>query len=239
MASQLKQAELKKASRVILALDLEDRKEAVKTALGVADYIDAVKIGYPLVLSCGIGIIGEIKKALAKSGKAKPIIADFKVADIPEISAMICKKAVESGADFVIVHGFGGEDVAEACSAAARIFMVCDMSHEGSRSFLEPSSMRIARIAKKYAYGIVAPATREKSIKKLRRIIGDLVIISPGVKAQGAAPGSAILAGADFEIVGRGIYNAKDRKKAAQEILSEIKQKMRTKEGEHGRGKKQ
>jgi len=153
----------------------------------------------------------------------KPIIADFKVADIPVISKTICELAVKNGADYVIVHGFVGEDVIRECSKAAKIFVVAEMSHGGAETFMKENAKEITGLAARYAFGIVAPATRLQSITKLKKIAGDLVIISPGVKTQGGEPGSAIKAGADFEIIGRGIYLAKDRREAARGLTIKAK----------------
>jgi orotidine-5'-phosphate decarboxylase len=71
------------------------------------------------------------------------------------------------------------------------------------------------------ARGIVAPATRPERISELRRIIGDLEIISPGVGAQGGKASDALRAGADFVIVGRAIYDAPDPGAAARKLAEE------------------
>ena len=44
------------------------------------------------------------------------------------------------------------------------------------------------------------------------------IIISPGIGAQGASPGDALKAGADFEIIGRMIIKAED----PVEVVSKI-----------------
>lgn len=203
---------LKRENGIILALDVDTREKALEICKEVADFVDAIKVGYPLVLKTDLSIVGELKQF------QKPIITDFKVADIPIVSQRICEAAVRAGADFVIVHGFVGEDVVKACSSAAKIFVVAEMSHPGARDFMVKDALAITEIARKYAKGIVAPATRPERIKELRKKAGDLTIISPGVKAQGASVGDAIRAGADFEIIGRGIYEASEPKKAAEEF---------------------
>lgn len=208
---------MRKKNRLILALDVKSRARALKVCRETREFIDAIKVGYPLVLTTGLRFIKELKKF------KKPVIADFKVADIPYISVEICELAVENGADYVIVHGFAGEDVMKACSAVADIFVVVEMSHPGSKDFISKESDKIAKTASKYAYGIVAPATRPERVKRIREIVGDLVIISPGVKAQGAEVGSAINAGADFEIIGRKICDSRNPKKAAQEFADILK----------------
>ncbi len=191
-------------------MDVEDKDKALRICRQAKASVDAIKVGYPLILKEGISVLEDIKKL------GKPIIADLKVADIPEVSARICSLA--GAADYVIVHGFVGEDVMRACSEVARIFVVAEMSHPGAKKFMARCSAEIAAMARKYAQGIVAPATRPASIRKLRKVVGGLTIISPGVKAQGARPGDAIRAGADYEIVGRGIYQARDPRKAAEDF---------------------
>jgi orotidine-5'-phosphate decarboxylase len=213
----MEEAPLERRTGVILALDVEDRERALHVARDVSPNIDAIKVGYPLVLNTGLGIINELKSF------AKPVIADFKVADIPPVSSTICRAAVEKGADYVIIQGFLGEDVIEACSKVARIFVVTEMSHPGATSFMAPAAENMAGIAKKHAFGIVAPATRPERIKVLRGIVGeDLTIISPGVAVQGGVPGDAIKAGADFEIVGRGIYAAEEPGEAASALAEKV-----------------
>ena len=208
---------MKKENGIILALDVETKEKALEVCEEVAGFVDAIKVGYPLVLNTGLSIIGELKRF------NKPIIADFKVADIPFVSQKICEAAASAGADYVIIQGFVGEDVMNACKKVVSIFVVAEMSHPGAVDFMAENAEGIASMARKHAVGIVAPATRPQRIKELRIAAGDLTIISPGVAAQGANVGDAIRAGADFEIIGRGIYGADNPAKAAEEFSSIIK----------------
>ena len=95
---------LRREHGLILALDVTSRKTALSVAESVVEHIDAVKVGYPLVLSCGLEVVGELSEL------GKPVIADFKVADIPYTSRLICELAERAGARFAIVHGFLGSD---------------------------------------------------------------------------------------------------------------------------------
>ncbi|MGA9189878.1 MAG: orotidine 5'-phosphate decarboxylase / HUMPS family protein, partial [Methanosarcina sp.] len=45
---------------VILALDVTDREEAIRIAEDVREFVDAIKVGYPLILATGLGIIREL-----------------------------------------------------------------------------------------------------------------------------------------------------------------------------------
>lgn len=212
-----------KDTRLILALDVTDRQQALKIAQSVKGHVDAIKIGYPLVLATGKDIIGEIAEMV-------PVIADFKVADIPNTDRLICEEVFRAGADAVIVHGFTGSDSLKMCVEVAEvhgadIYVVTEMSHPGALDFMQRVAEDMAQMASNAnVAGVVAPATRPERVQKIRGIIGnDIAIISPGVGAQGGSAVDAIKAGADWVIVGRSIYLADDPKQAAMEIAKEIK----------------
>ncbi len=213
---------MQKNTRLILALDITDKNEALAIAKDVADYVDAIKVGYPLVLGSGLGIISTISKFA-------PVIADFKVADIPNTARMICNLAFEAGSSAVIVHGFTGSDSLLECIRTGRechgeIFVVTEMSHPGAVEFMQPCAHELARLAvESGASGVVAPATRPERVKEIRRVVGNLTIISPGVGAQGGKAEDAVRAGVDYVIVGRSIYNSKTPGIEAEKIADEIK----------------
>jgi orotidine-5'-phosphate decarboxylase len=48
------------------------------------------------------------------------------------------------------------------------------------------------------------------------------LILTPGVGAQGGKPGEAVAHGADFEIVGRAIYQSSDPKRSVERVRREI-----------------
>jgi orotidine-5'-phosphate decarboxylase len=48
-------------AELILALDVTEKKQALKIAHTCAQHIDAIKIGYPLILSCGLAFAGELE----------------------------------------------------------------------------------------------------------------------------------------------------------------------------------
>ncbi|MFA5236812.1 MAG: orotidine-5'-phosphate decarboxylase [Methanoregula sp.] len=201
---------------LILALDVTEKRKALAVAHACAPYLDAIKIGYPLVLSAGLGITGELKN------EGLPLIADFKVADIPNTDTLICDQVFLAGFSGIICHGFTGMDSVKACVASARehkgeCFVVAEMSHPGGKEFF--SGGIAEQIASEAviagADGIIAPATRPDRVRVLRGFVGNKKILSPGIGTQGG-DADAVAALVDGIIVGRSIYEAPDPAAAAQ-----------------------
>ena len=211
---------MKKQTRMILALDETDGQKALGIVRDVSEYIDAVKINWPLVLAAGPEMITELSKIT-------DVICDFKVADIPNTVSLIVSNAVKRGASAVIVHAFTGDDSLKAAVEAAgdaEIYAVTEMSHPGGKMFTAKHAEEMARLGVECgAAGFIAPATRPERIAAIRAIIGDRKILSPGVGAQGGSASSAIKAGADYVIVGRAIYKADDPAAVAKSIADEIR----------------
>jgi orotidine-5'-phosphate decarboxylase len=203
-------------AELILALDVTDKKQALKIANASASHIDAIKLGYPLILSCGLSFAEEI------GGLDLPLIADFKVADIPNTNRLIAEQVFDAGFASIICHGFTGKDTVQACVDVAAdyggaCFVVAEMSHPGATAFFHGGvAEKIAGLAMKCgADGIIAPATRPERVKALRKIVGNRKILSPGVGAQGG-DAAAVAKIVDGIIVGRAIYEAEDPAAAAE-----------------------
>ncbi|MEW6011654.1 orotidine-5'-phosphate decarboxylase [Methanobacterium movens] len=215
---------MKVKNRIILAMDLMDLDQAISVTEQVSDYIDTIKIGYPLALSQGLSCFSKFKENFSFN-----IIADFKVADIPPTNEKITRVTLDAGADAIIVHGMVGDDSARACQQVAEnrgkeIILLTEMSHPGAEKFIKPLSEDIARMGVELGIkNYVAPSTRLDRLEKIRKLVGnDSFIISPGVGTQGGDP-KETLKYADAIIVGRSIYNAKEPENAVMEILDGIK----------------
>lgn len=212
---------MKKETRVVLALDETDGYKAMKIVDSVAEYIDAVKINWPLVLSAGPDMIGRL-------AEITDVICDFKVADIPNTVRLIVENCVSRGASAVIVHAFTGDDsmraAVEAAGGKAKIIAVTEMSHPGGLMFTAKHAEELAKTGvENGAEGFIAPATRPDRIALVRSIVGeDKLILTPGVGAQGGSASAAIKAGADYVIVGRAIYEAEDPRSVAKAICEDV-----------------
>ncbi|OPX79991.1 MAG: Orotidine 5'-phosphate decarboxylase [Methanosaeta sp. PtaB.Bin087] len=190
-------------SRLILVLDVLSRDRALDLASSLRDKIDYVKVGYPLILAAGLDVVGELSRIA-------PVIADLKIADIPNTNTLISEQVLEAGASGIIAHAFVGKDSLSACVDAARehgglVFAMTEMSHPGAEELMAPVAERLARMATECG------------------VVGDLAIISPGVGAQGGSARAAIEAGADSLIVGRSITESPNPAASADAILREIR----------------
>ena len=195
-------------AELVLALDVTATDQASGIAAACAPFIDALKIGYPLVLAGGTDIID------AFTDLDLPLIADFKVADIPNTNRLITGQAFALGFDAIICQGFVGRDAVTSCVETAHeyggdCYVVAEMSHPGATEFFsEGVGERIAALSVECgADGIIAPATRPGRVATLRALVGNRKIYSPGVGAQGGDPAS-ITGLVDGIIVGRAIYES-------------------------------
>jgi orotidine-5'-phosphate decarboxylase len=211
-------------NNIILALDVLDMEKAITIVESVSDYLDTIKIGYPLVLSEGLEAVTAIKEEFNCS-----VIADFKVADIPATNRKIADLTFEAGTDAIIVHGFVGEDSALACLDSAKnygkdVFLLTEMSHPGASMFLQQHAEDIAKMGVELGItNFVGPSTKLDRLEKIRSIIGEeSFLISPGVGTQGGDPKDT-LKFADALIVGRSIYLSKDPKQVVKDIIDNIK----------------
>lgn len=213
-------------SKVIVAIDdpsisLNNVRELISD---VKDLVFGFKIGIPYILHHGLSNIGNIIKEFNEPY----YIADLKLADIGIIMSLSAKLAGTAGFNGVIAHGIIGyegslKDLLNECNALGiDLYIVASMSHPGSLEIYDKVLDDVLNVIKKLRpTGVIAPATRPNVISYIREVLGkDIIILSPGVGAQGAKPGSALCAGADFEIVGRAITKSLDPVKAVNDIVS-------------------
>ena len=219
---KLKEYGLSRNSRIILALD---RVELTRKVLDkVSKFIAAVKLGLPVMLRLGESKVKELIEYIKSYNLY--VLGDMKIADIGYVSRLMVNYASNVGFDGIIAHAFiGYEDglkdlVEEAHSTGIEVYTVCSMSHKGAEEVINRSLDLLVDISlKANVEGFILPATMPKYISHVRRRVGrSKLILSPGVGAQGAKPGSAIGYGADFEIIGRLIYNSSNPEEVASSI---------------------
>lgn len=200
---------------LILALDVYERERALEIAEETRDYLWAIKVNWPLIIGSGVEIIRELKKRTDL-----PIIADLKLADIPNTNRLVARRIFAEGADYIIVHGFAGRDSVGAVMEEGDVIIVVEMSHPGAKEFIQPVTDELIDLANELRpFGVIAPATRPERIAYIRsRLEEGIKILTPGVGAQGGSAGEALKAGADFIIVGRSIYASENPRESARKI---------------------
>ena len=211
-----------------------DRPEPVSQLSGLVDElcgaVDGFKVGLPLVIERGPGVVHRLR-SLCPRGLW---VADFKLADIGYTMRLVASTVVDY-VDAVIAHAFVGVEGALAelkemlDGRGRRLVLVVSMSHPGSREVMDKVFEELLGVASRLgAWGVVAPATRPQMVRRAREALGPSVkILSPGVGAQGARPGDALCAGADYEIVGRAITGADDPLAAAVELRRMQEERLR------------
>lgn len=234
----------KTGSRIILAYDptsnpyrLKNPEERQRERLSIQDgakkllsdlegLIVGAKIGLPAILALGPDLIEEL---IYPFKKTYLFICDSKMADIGHINRLVAEQIFDMGFDALIVHAAigvrGGMDevVKLANERDKGVLGLCSMSHPGAEEHLNRHIDVLFNIASTAGVdGYILPATFPQLIRKARGFSPEALILSPGVGVQGAPFGSAISAGADFEIVGRAISAAISPKEVAEKILREM-----------------
>lgn len=187
----------------------------------VSPHVSGFKVGLGLLLENGLEVISKVKKF-----SEREVIVDLKLADIGDVMASILRLLADSGVDAVIAHGFVGvidaldKLVFEAEKQGVNVILVISMSHRGSEKYIDKHFEELLQDAVQLGVrGVVVPATKPYLITRARRALGERVYIySPGVGVQGARPGDALCAGADYEIIGRLITTSSDPSSAARTV---------------------
>ncbi|MBS3097546.1 orotidine 5'-phosphate decarboxylase [Candidatus Woesearchaeota archaeon] len=230
-------ATIKLKRSVIPACDvdsLEKLEKLVKETCKVKG-VGAYKVGFSLALPFGLKAVIKI----IRKHTDLPIIYDHQKAatDIPELGEKFMKAI--KGVDYVILFPMAGPVTEERWIKAARkekinIIVGGEMTHKAyltkNGGFIDNyAPKKIFKIAvNKGIMDFVVPGNKPYMIEEYKRFLESFgikpIFYSPGLIAQGGSlTEGAKAAGENWHaIVGRGIYEAKDIKKAAEEMAREI-----------------
>ena len=231
--------------RIILALDLDNDREALGLVSELKDAVGIFKVGHQLFTAYGPDIVRRI------IGAGGRVFLDLKYHDIPNTVARASAEAVKLGVSIFNVHALGGLDMMKAASEAAReaaarhnlavpvtlaVTILTSMDEKSLRRelkitrSLQREVAHLARLAQRAGmHGVVASP---QELRMLRRTVrGEFVILTPGVRPEWAGkddqirimtPGEAVKEGADYIVVGRPVLQSRDRRAAVEKILEEI-----------------
>ena len=217
-------------AEIILALDLDDFKEAKRFLDLLFPLIKIYKVGPQLFIPSGPKIIDLIKEKGAK------VFLDLKFFDIPNTVANCCRQIVRLGVDMFSLHIQGGLEMirgaVKTTKAEARIKKIKRPLIFGVTVLTSmdeaPQIREILGLVKETDLdGVICSAKEACLFRENKRFL----IATPGIRPGGfpsqdqkriATPKEAILKGADYLIMGRPILEAKDPLKITKDILREI-----------------
>ncbi len=228
---------IKLKKSVIPSCDVDSLEKLRKLVSETCDVegIGAYKIGFELVIPFGMEkVVGEIRRITAL-----PIIYDHQKAatDIPEMGGKFVAACKE--ADALILFPQAGPKTEEAWIRAVQksgktAIVGGEMTHDG---YLEETGGYLGNDAPKRIYGLAAslgvkdyvvPGNKPEKILLYRKLLEGKgiqpVFYSPGLVVQGGSLTEGAKAAGErwHAIVGRGIYGAKDMRKAAEELVSQL-----------------
>ncbi|PYN18593.1 MAG: orotidine-5'-phosphate decarboxylase [Candidatus Rokuibacteriota bacterium] len=238
-------ASAKTADRVLVALDVQSLAEADALLDRVAGVLTGCKIGSQLFTAAGPAAIEMARK------RGFRVFLDLKFHDIPNTVAGAVREATRLGVFMLNVHASGGVAMARAGAEAATkaatefgiirplclgVTVLTSLDRRAlQREVGVPTSvaghvLHLATISREA--GLDGCVASPQEIASLRVAMGaDWVIVTPGVRPVGvdpadqariATPRRALVAGADYLVVGRAISAARDPAAAAAAVVAEL-----------------
>ena len=224
--------------KLIVALDVPNALAGLKLAQKLDDSVSFYKIGLSMLTGGGLALANELK-----SEHGKRIFLDMKLFDIGATVENAVRALAQYDIDFLTVHG--DPHVVSAAKEGAsksntRILAVTILTsldrNDLDASLIKAGDIqhlvieRAERAFEAGANGVIASPQEANLIRALPSCKGKL-IVTPGVRPKGASlndqkrittPSEAIRNGADHIVVGRPIWQSKNPRQAAMEIIEDM-----------------
>lgn len=242
---QVKKPQLSAKERIVFPLDVPSLEEAERFVKLLKDHIGLFKVGLTLFVREGFQVIKMIEDIAGCK-----VFLDLKFHDIPEtvgnVSSVLMSKS--QGIKFVTVHTSEGERIVRAVVEkmtkgtgvlGVTVLTSLDEKESEELGYSKPIKDRVlalAGIAKRAGcVGVVCSGNEAKAVKE--KFGKDFVVVTPGIRPAWTnirkddqrrimTPKEAILNGADYIVVGRPIYTARDPVDAADKIAQEIEESL-------------
>ncbi|MDD4980472.1 MAG: orotidine-5'-phosphate decarboxylase [Candidatus Omnitrophica bacterium] len=228
-------SEQRTATQLILALDVDNPREALRWVKLLYPKVKIFKVGLELYTAGGPKIIRAIRKTGAS------VFLDLKFNDIPNTMAKAAKEALKHKAAMFTVHTLSGptalKEVSNICRGShtkvlgvTLLTSICGrfLKDLGINKPVSSEVLYLARMARRCGLdGVVCSVQEARIIRK--RLGRNFIILTPGIRPDGfikedqkriATPKDAREAGADFIVVGRPILKAKNPRQVVEEILT-------------------
>lgn len=231
-------------SGLVVALDVRTADEAE----ALVDELYELDITYKIGLEALHGY-GERILTYCEARDVRCCI-DAKLHDIPRTAGAAARALVSPPVRMLTVHALGGVAMMQATVEATRersrelemgaplVFAVTiltslapgDVAQLGLTGSPVENALRLGSLAREAGCaGVVCSPDETREMKNA--FGGDLLTLVPGIRPQGTAPGDqrraatpaqAVIAGADFLVVGRPIVQAANRRAAAAAIIESM-----------------
>tara|TARA_R100001143_G_scaffold136_2_gene370 strand:+ start:1847 stop:2548 length:702 start_codon:yes stop_codon:yes gene_type:complete len=226
-------------NRIIVALDFDNRADAMTLLDKLSPQSCRVKVGKELFTRFGPDLVREVQQ------RGFEVFLDLKFHDIPNTVAKAVAAAAELGVWMLTLHASGGEAMMRAAREAladsehkpllVAVTVLTSMAEEdlmaqGIARATEEQVQRLAAIAQESGMdGAVCSASEAASLRKL--LSENFLLVTPGIRPAGDAaddqkrivtPGDAVHAGSNYLVIGRPITRARHPDVKLQTILEEI-----------------
>lgn len=224
------------ADKIIVALDVPTKKEALGLVEQLRGQVSFFKVGLQLYTAEGPEIVRAVTKTDAK------VFLDLKLQDIPNTVAGAVESASKLGVQMLTIHLSGGPDMIRAAVAAKSnkisilgvTVLTSATQHTldevGIEEQLDRHVLRLGNLG--VAAGVDGLVASPFEVRFLRAEFGDKIkLVVPGLRPSWAEhgdqkrvmnPSEAIQAGADYLVIGRPITAHKDPREAVKKILAEL-----------------
>ena len=222
-----------KLKKIIIALDSDNLKKTIKIVNELKDYAFAFKIGYEFFYNFGLEGYKYIKNENVK------IFLDLKLHDIPNTVKKGIEAITKLDPYFITVHISGGDEMLKAANLSKKntkilgVSILTSLNSNLTKKFYFNKNIdNIVTNYTQYALennldGIVCSPNEISKIKKKAQ--KKLLIITPGIRpanyniynddqSRTMTPKEAILAGADYLVIGRPITQSNDPLKTIKSL---------------------
>ncbi|OAX54633.1 orotidine-5'-phosphate decarboxylase [Xanthomonas graminis] len=227
---------LEARERLIFALDVPGRSEALQWIERLDDAVAFYKIGMELLAS---GEYFDVLETLAARGKR--VFVDLKFFDIPATVGGVIRRLSQWPVDYCTIHGWHPAMMQAAAAANGgdmRLLAVTVLTSMGRADLASmgidraPQEVVVERALAAQAAGIDGVIASGQEAAPIRRATGaGFSIVCPGIRRGGpvgddqqrtVGVAQAFADGADAIVVGRPIRQAADPRAAAEAIQREI-----------------
>ncbi len=232
--------------RVIVSLDLMNRREALNLVERVGRMVGMFKIGKPLFLAGGAEMVREIRSSGAE------VFLDLKFRDRPHLMLRSALEATRLGVKMFDVHADGCLDAMARMKAEVTrlckneglrrphivaVATLCGMGAANCDAPVHQGIDAVAKLARRAAEaGMDGVLTSPTAVARIRSACGRrLMVVASAVASRDAAPGAptqagadVIRAGADYLVIGSPIFRACEPAHAVQSIIEEIERGLRS-----------